>query len=165
MGVSACGKSTIGAELARKLARKFIDGDDLHPSSNIQKMAQGDPLNDNDRKLWLERIHDAAFSLEHNNEHGIIVCSALKKCYRDHIREGNKNVTFLFLDGTKTLILDRIRQRHGHFMGESMLNSQFDILERPDDEPQTIVINIDCSIEEIVDQGIHALNKHRERIV
>lgn len=158
MGVSACGKSTIGAELARRLACKFIDGDDLHPQSNIQKMAHGHPLNDNDRKPWLERIRNAAFSLENKNEHGIIVCSALKKCYRDQIREGNKNVTFLFLDGTRTLILDRIRKRHDHFMKESMLISQFDILERPDAEPKTIVINIENSIEEIVNQCVHELN-------
>lgn len=162
MGVCACGKSTIGEQLAQKLGRKFIDGDDLHPRANIQKMASGQPLNDDDRKPWLERIRDASYSLESKNEHGIIVCSALKKKYRDQIREGNENVTFLFLDGNKELIMDRMRQRQGHFMKENMVNSQFETLERPDAELQTIVVGIDCSIEEIVDNAAQQLIAQQE---
>ncbi|MFV8449968.1 gluconokinase [Vibrio campbellii] len=150
MGVCASGKTTIGEHLAKKLGRKFIDGDDLHPRANIQKMASGQPLNDDDRKPWLERIRDAAYSLESKNEHGIIVCSALKKIYRDQIREGNENVTFLFLDGSKELILERMRTRQGHFMKENMVNSQFETLERPEDEPRTIFVSIDATIEDVV---------------
>jgi len=99
---------------------------------------------------------------ESKNEHGIIVCSALKKKYRDQIREGNENVTFLFLDGNKELIMDRMRQRQGHFMKENMVNSQFETLERPDAEPQTIVVGIDCSIEEIVDNAAQQLIAQQE---
>ena len=150
MGVCASGKTTIGEHLAKKLGRKFIDGDDLHPRANIQKMASGQPLNDDDRKPWLERIRDAAYSLESKNEHGIIVCSALKKIYRDQIREGNENVTFLFLDGSKELILERMRARQGHFMKENMVNSQFEALERPENEPRTIFVSIDETIEDVV---------------
>lgn len=150
MGVCASGKTTIGEHLAKNLGRKFIDGDDLHPRANIQKMASGQPLNDDDRKPWLERIRDAAYSLESKNEHGIIVCSALKKIYRDQIREGNENVTFLFLDGSKELILERMRARQGHFMKENMVNSQFETLERPEDEPRTIFVSIDATIEDVV---------------
>ncbi|MHA2706435.1 gluconokinase [Vibrio owensii] len=150
MGVCASGKTTIGEHLAKKLGRKFIDGDDLHPRANIQKMASGQPLNDDDRKPWLERIRDAAYSLESKNEHGIIVCSALKKIYRDQIREGNENVTFLFLDGSKDLILERMRARQGHFMKENMVNSQFETLERPEYEPRTIFVSIDATIEDVV---------------
>ncbi|OPH51393.1 gluconokinase [Vibrio campbellii] len=150
MGVCASGKTTIGEHLAKKLGRKFIDGDDLHPRANIQKMASGQPLNDDDRKPWLERIRDAAYSLESKNEHGIIVCSALKKIYRDQIREGNENVTFLFLDGSKELILERMRARQGHFMKENMVNSQFETLERPEDEPRTIFVSIDATIDDVV---------------
>lgn len=150
MGVCASGKTTIGEHLSKKLGRKFIDGDDLHPRANIQKMASGQPLNDDDRKPWLERIRDAAYSLESKNEHGIIVCSALKKIYRDQIREGNENVTFLFLDGSKELILERMRARQGHFMKENMVNSQFEALERPEDEPRTIFVSIDATIEDVV---------------
>ncbi|BBM66008.1 gluconokinase [Vibrio alfacsensis] len=150
MGVCASGKTTIGEHLAEKLGRKFIDGDNLHPRANIQKMASGQPLNDDDRKPWLERIRDAAYSLESKNEHGIIVCSALKKIYRDQIREGNENVSFLFLDGSKELILERMRARQGHFMKENMVNSQFETLERPENEPRTIFVDIDATIEEVV---------------
>jgi gluconokinase len=150
MGVCASGKTTIGEHLAEKLGRKFIDGDNLHPRANIQKMASGQPLNDDDRKPWLERIRDAAYSLESKNEHGIIVCSALKKIYRDQIREGNENVTFLFLDGSKELILERMRARQGHFMKENMVNSQFEALERPENEPRTIFVSIDATIEDVV---------------
>lgn len=113
-------------------------------------MASGQPLNDDDRKPWLERIRDAAYSLESKNEHGIIVCSALKKIYRDQIREGNENVTFLFLDGSKELILERMRARQGHFMKENMVNSQFEALERPENEPRTIFVSIDATIEDVV---------------
>lgn len=162
MGVCACGKSTIGEQLAKKLGRKFIDGDDLHPRANIQKMSSGQPLNDEDRKPWLERIRDASYSLESKNEHGIIVCSALKKAYRDQIREGNENVTFLFLDGDKQLILERMSKRQGHFMKENMVNSQFETLERPDAEPQTIVVNIDASIEEIIEEAAQKLIAQNE---
>lgn len=157
MGVCASGKTTIGELLAKKLGRKFIDGDDLHPRANIQKMAAGQPLNDDDRTPWLERIRDAAYSLESKNEHGVIVCSALKKCYRDQIRDGNRNVTFLFLDGDKALILERMRQRQGHFMKENMVNSQFATLERPDDEPQTLIVSIDVPIEQVVEEAAAAL--------
>ncbi|HDM8224251.1 gluconokinase [Vibrio campbellii] len=150
MGVCASGKTTIGEHLAKNLGRKFIDGDDLHPRANIQKMASGQPLNDDDRKPWLERIRDAAYSLESKNEHGIIVCSALKKIYRDQIREGNENVSFLFLDGSKELILERMRARQGHFMKENMVNSQFETLERPENEPRTIFVSIDATIEDVV---------------
>ncbi len=161
MGVCASGKSTIGEQLARKLGRKFIDGDDLHPRANIQKMASGQPLNDDDRKPWLERIRDAAYSLENKNEHGIIVCSALKKSYRDQIREGNDNVTFLFLEGDMALILNRMRMRQGHFMKENMVKSQFETLERPDNEPQTLIVNIDGDISDVVERSAAELQKHQ----
>lgn len=90
MGVCGSGKSSIGLKVANALGAKFIDGDDLHPRANIQKMAAGNPLNDEDRAPWLERIRDAAYSLERKNELGVIVCSALKKQYRDQIPRGQR---------------------------------------------------------------------------
>ncbi|GEA50517.1 gluconokinase [Vibrio inusitatus NBRC 102082] len=164
MGVSGSGKSTIGELIAKRLNRKFIDGDDLHPKANIDKMASGVPLNDNDRMPWLERIRDAAYSLEKKNEHGVIVCSALKKKYREQIREGNSNVTFLFLDGSIDLIMERMKQRKGHFMKLNMVTSQFDALERPDAEPKTIVIDIDCSIAEVVERSAIAISEKSESL-
>ena len=158
MGVCASGKTTIGEKIAQRLGVKFIDGDDLHPKANILKMSRGEPLNDDDRKPWLERIRDAAFSLESKNEQGIIVCSALKKSYRDQIRDGNKNVTFLFLDGSFDLIMSRMAARKGHFMKSNMVESQFNTLERPDNEAQVAVVDIDTDIDDVVSNSITALH-------
>jgi gluconokinase len=158
MGVSGSGKSTVGAQLAAKLGAKFIDGDDLHPRANIVKMAQGEPLNDDDRVPWLERIRDAAFSLEQKNEHGVIVCSALKQSYRDQIRTGNQNLRFIFLDGDLGIITSRMRARQGHFMKVSMVESQFATLERPtSSETDVIRIEIHQEVELVVAQAYAAL--------
>ena len=135
-----------------------IDGDDLHPRANIIKMGEGHPLNDEDRAPWLERIRDAAFSLERKSEVGIIICSSLKKKYRDLIREGNGNVKFLFLEGTFELVLERMKQRKGHYMKTDMLKSQFETLEVPgQDEPDVIHVDISGSFEQVVERCVEAL--------
>lgn len=158
MGVSSTGKTSVGTAVAQKLGLKLIDGDDLHPRANIVKMASGTPLNDDDRRPWLERINDAAFSLEQKSEKGIIVCSALKKKYRDQIRAGNADVKFLFLNGSFKLVLERMKQRKGHFMKPEMLQSQFNTLEIPQaDEPDVIFIDIDGSFEEVVERCVEAV--------
>ena len=154
MGVSGTGNSTVGEALAKNLNAKFIDGDDLHPRANIQKMARREPLNDTDRQPWLERISDAVFSLEHKNECGVIVCSALKKAYRDRIRHGNQQLVFVFLDGSRELIMARMQARKGHFMKPAMLDSQFAALERPQpDEVDILTVSIDTDIDTIVMQA------------
>ena len=161
MGVSSTGKTSVGTEVAHRLGIKLIDGDDLHPRANVIKMGEGHPLNDEDRAPWLERIRDAAFSLEHKSEVGIIVCSALKKKYRDQIRDGNSNVKFLFLHGSYDVILERMRQRKGHYMKESMLKSQFETLEVPGaDEPDVIPIDINAPFGEVVERCIQALKPY-----
>ena len=161
MGVSSTGKTSVGTEVAHRLGIKLIDGDDLHPRANIIKMGEGHPLNDEDRAPWLERIRDVAFSLEHKSEVGIIVCSALKKKYRDQIRDGNSNVKFLFLQGSYDVILERMRQRKGHYMKESMLKSQFETLEVPGaDEPDVISIDINAPFDEVVERCIQALQPY-----
>lgn len=158
MGVSGTGKTTIGLEVAHQLNLKFIDGDDLHPRSNIIKMKNKQPLNDEDRVPWLERINDAAFSLEQKSEAGIIICSALKKQYRDQIRAGNKNIYFIFLNGDFNLILKRMQNRKGHFMKEEILRSQFETLEIPGyNESGIITIDINGSVEKVVEHCISAL--------
>ncbi|KAA8996417.1 gluconokinase [Affinibrenneria salicis] len=158
MGVSGSGKSSVGAALARAIKAKFIDGDDLHPRANIQKMASGLPLNDEDRAPWLERLNDAAYSLRHKNETGIIVCSALRKRYRDLLRHGNEGMIFLHLKGSFDLILQRHQARAGHFMPTGLLKSQFDTLEEPGaDEPDVLAIDIDGSMDEVVSRCVAAL--------
>jgi len=159
MGVSGSGKSTIGLKIAQQLGVKFIDGDDLHPKANILKMAASQPLNDADREPWLERIRDACFSIEQKNETGVIVCSALRKDYRDQIRDGNKAVTFIYLDGSFDLILTRMKARAGHFFtGDDMLISQFNTLELPlKSEVDVLSVPIDGTIEDIVELSVTAL--------
>lgn len=158
MGVSSSGKSTIGAMVAQQLKSKFIDGDDLHPRANIEKMKSGSPLNDDDRAPWLQRINDAAFSIEQKNETGVIVCSALKRKYRDLIREKNQKVKFVYLHGDFELVLKRMQSRKEHFMPVELLKSQFDTLEAPhDDETDVLVISIDGNMNEVVDRCLSAI--------
>lgn len=158
MGVSGSGKSTVGAALARALNIKFIDGDDLHPRANIEKMARAEPLNDDDRAPWLQRINDAAFSFTHKNEGGVIVCSALKKAYRDAIRQDNSNLVFVFLEGDQAMITMRMMQRQGHFMKPGMLDSQFATLERPSEqEADVLTISAEPAVDEIVNSIQQAL--------
>ncbi|KAE9825103.1 gluconokinase, GntK/IdnK-type, partial [Escherichia coli] len=132
------GKTLIGSKVAALLSAKFIDGDDLHPAKNIDKMSQGIPLSDEDRLPWLERLNDASYSLYKKNETGFIVCSSLKKHYRDILRKGSPHVHFLWLDGDYETILARMQRRAGHFMPVALLKSQFEALERPQADEQDI---------------------------
>lgn len=159
MGVSSTGKTSVGSAVAEQLGLKLIDGDDLHPRANILKMASGSALNDEDRQPWLERINDAIFSLEQKSERGIIICSALKKQYRDQLRQGNSNVTFLFLHGDFETVFTRMQKRQGHYMKAEMLKSQFDTLEIPvpELEPDVIFIDIRQHFEAVVAQCVNAL--------
>ncbi|MBE2894634.1 gluconokinase [Spirabiliibacterium falconis] len=162
MGVSSTGKTSVGTAIANKLKMKLIDGDDLHPKANILKMRSGLPLNDQDREPWLVRIRDAAFSLNQKSESGIIVCSALKKQYRNIIRDGNPFIRFIFLSGSFELILDRMKKRQGHYMKTDMLRSQFDTLEVPQsDENDVDTINIDNSFDAVVADCISVIEKYQ----
>jgi gluconokinase len=161
MGVSGTGKSTVGLALAQAMQAKFIDGDDLHPRQNIRKMASGQALNDDDRRPWLEHISDVIFSLEQKNESGVLVCSALKKRDRDQLRQGNNNVRFLWLKGDYDCVLDRMRQRQGHFMPEALLQSQFAALELPaEDEVDIIAVDIAAPVATLVSQSLLLLKNH-----
>ena len=160
MGVSGSGKSTVGELLAHTLSATFIDGDDLHPRANVQKMAKGEPLDDDDRAPWLTRINDAVYNLEQRSRKGVIVCSALKKLYRDRIREDNQNLLFVFLDGPKHVILDRMAARAGHFMKPDMLDSQFAALERPSiNERDVLTVTIDTAPDAIVTRVMQLLRE------
>jgi 6-phosphogluconate dehydrogenase len=131
IGVSGSGKSTIGKLLSQKVSIPFFDGDDFHPKYNIDKMASGKALNDDDRKGWLNSLNQHAIKCN-TLDGAIIACSALKESYRDILKtdiEGD--VKWVFLKGNKSLIQSRIEARTGHFMSSSLLQSQFDALEIP----------------------------------
>lgn len=157
MGVSGSGKTVIGKALAPKLHAEFIDGDNLHSQRNVDKMAAGIPLTDADRLDWLLLI--AKVGREHA-AHGttcIIACSALKKSYRDLLRIDNDSIRFIYLKGGFDLIHDRITKRSHQYMPSSLLQSQFETLEEPqDDEPDVFTVSVDQSIAEIVEEIIKA---------
>ena len=128
MGVSGSGKSAVASEVAHQLHAAFLDGDFLHPRSNINKMASGEPLNDDDRTPWLQALNDAAFAMQRTNKVSLIVCSALKKSYRDILRKGNPNLSFIYLKGDFEVIEQRLKARKGHFFKTQMLVTQFETL-------------------------------------
>jgi carbohydrate kinase (thermoresistant glucokinase family) len=130
MGVSGCGKTTLGKKLAAYLGIPFFDGDDYHPPENIRKMTRGIPLKDEDRQEWLRRLNDLARSQRHSG--AVIACSALKEAYRKVLGEGLQGqVCWVFLQGSYQEIHDRMTKRAGHFMPASLLQNQFDTLEPP----------------------------------
>jgi gluconokinase len=151
MGVSGSGKSTVGAALAQRLEVPFEDADDLHPSANIAKMRRGEPLDDHDRYPWLELVGEW---LAVHEDGGVMSCSALKRKYRDQIRGVAPNVRFLMLHGTREVIAARQASRPGHFMPASLLSSQLATLEPLAPDENGIVIDIDRSVDAIVQRYV-----------
>lgn len=150
MGVSGCGKSTVGQALADALDCPFYDGDDFHPPENVAKMASGNPLNDDDRAPWLAALHDLLLAHAQKGETAVLACSALKKKYREQLRSGNDTVVFVYLQGDFDLIWERMQMRQNHYMKAEMLQSQFDTLEVPG-EQEALILPITRSVEDMVD--------------
>lgn len=151
MGVSGSGKSVVANQVSCELHTAFLDGDFLHPRANIMKMAEGHPLDDNDRQPWLQALNDAAFAMQRTQAISIIVCSALKKRYRDILRQGNQNLKFIYLKGDFNTIESRLKARKGHFFKPQMLVTQFATLEEPgSDEDDVLVVDIDHALDDVV---------------
>ena len=150
MGVSGSGKSTLGKILAKKLNGFFIEGDELHPKKNIQKMSNGVPLNDNDRYCWLKKIKNKILSFSENKQLIVVSCSALKEKYRE-ILQGEKEFFWIFLFSKYKLIYNRIKKRKNHFMSEKLLKSQFEDLEIPS---YGLHINVKYKIDTIIEKII-----------
>ncbi len=150
MGVSGCGKSSVGVALAERLGCPFYDGDDYHPPENVAKMASGIPLNDADRYPWLAKLHDMIGKHLDAGETAVVACSALKKKYRRQLRKGNDGLQFVYLKGSFELVWLRMTARQGHYMKAEMLRSQFKTLEEPDGD-EALVIGIENDVESIVE--------------
>jgi carbohydrate kinase (thermoresistant glucokinase family) len=157
MGVSGAGKTTVGAKLARALGAAFHEGDQFHPPANVAKMARGEPLDDADRRPWLEAIAAAIRRADQVGDSAVFACSALKRSYRDVLRGACAGLRLVHLAGGEALIRGRLDARHGHFMPPALLPSQFRTLEPPAAAEQAIVIDIAAAPDDIVARILDAL--------
>ena len=153
MGVSGCGKSSVGEGLAARLGIPYRDGDDLHPAANVAKMRAGIPLDDADRWPWL----DAVAAVLAQEAPVIVGCSALRRAYRDRIRDGAGGAgRFIHLSGSRAVIAARMAARKGHYMPVTLLDSQFATLEPPGPE-EAVTIDIEQPLPRLIDSLLPAL--------
>jgi len=148
-GVAGAGKTVLGRLLAQELGWSFYDADDFHPPAKIEKMRQGVPLTDEDRRPWLESLRGLIERCLAAGEDAVLACSALKEAYRSHLRV-NSEVNLVYLRGEYALIAEQLRQRRGHFMDPALLQSQFADLEEPRSAEGAIVIELGRSPNELV---------------
>ncbi|HVH66419.1 MAG TPA: gluconokinase [Gemmatimonadales bacterium] len=160
MGVSGAGKTVVGTRLAAALGVRFLEGDDLHPAHNVQKMAQGVPLTDEDRHGWLEAVATRIAAARRRRTGLVVACSALKRAYRDILRgvPPDGEVRFVHLTGDRALIARRLAQRVGHFMPAALLDSQLATLEGPAPEEHAWTFDVADTPESIVAQIVKRLN-------
>jgi gluconokinase len=154
MGVSGAGKSTVGAALATRLGWDFVDGDDLHPQTNLAKMAGGVALTDEDRGPWLRLVRERIEAQQADARPGVVACSALKRSYRDMLR--GPGVVLVQLSADPARLEHRLRNRAGHFMRAGMLGSQLDTLEPPAPEENVLTVDTAPSVDAVVDAIITA---------
>jgi gluconokinase len=156
MGVSGCGKSTVGEGLAKALQLPFLEGDSLHPPRNVALMAAGTPLTDEDRAGWLDTIAARLAALP--DDAGLVVsCSALKRAYRDRLRRAAPDVRFVHLHGTPVLLAQRLQQRQHLYMPPTLLDSQLATLEMPTADEHVISLNIADPVPQLLQQALQAL--------
>lgn len=155
MGVSGCGKTTVGMALAQRLGARFVEGDRLHPQANVAKMAAGIPLDDADRWPWLDAVAAALAS----DSPVVASCSALKRVYRDRLRGGlNTPLHFLHLAGDRAILAQRMGDRPGHYMPVSLLDSQLATLEPPAAD-EALTLPMDMPVDRLVETAIAEFTK------
>ena len=152
MGVSGCGKSTVGEGLAAHLGWRFVEGDSLHPPENVAKMAAGQALDDGDRAGWLGTLADVLAQARQAEQGLVISCSALKRAYRDRLRSGDPQALFVHLDGSQAVIAARIAARTHKYMPASLLESQFAALQAPDPDEQALSLSVERSPDELIER-------------
>lgn len=159
-GVSGVGKTVVGQALADRLGWAFEDADNWHPAANVEKMRSGIPLNDNDRKPWLEALNHGIREWVAAGRNTVLACSALKARYRETLRLGvqdSSSVQFVFLRASYQEIDRRLRERRGHYMPESLLRSQFEALEEPTAH-DAVIVDASRTLPEIVDEIVARLH-------
>jgi gluconokinase len=159
MGVAGCGKSAVGQRIANQLGLPLIEGDEFHPASNIAKMRQGIALDDNDRAGWLEQL---GRQLVLHPGGAVLTCSALKRSYRDKLRQATTGLHFVHLALSQQQALDRVAQRGGHFYPPSLVASQFTALEDPAREPGVLVLDASLPLDQVARQAVDWLRKMGE---
>lgn len=152
MGVSGCGKSTVGQALATTNGVPFVEGDQYHPPANVAKMSAGQPLNDDDRADWLLALQAQINAARLRGEGLVISCSSLKRRYRDLLRQGDAALRFAHLNGPKELIEARMQARVGHYMPTSLLDSQFRDLEPLQPDETGLTLDIETPPDDLVTQ-------------
>jgi carbohydrate kinase (thermoresistant glucokinase family) len=150
MGVSGCGKTSVGEAIAEALAVQFVDGDDLHPEANKAKMGAGIPLDDEDRWPWLDKVGEVLAGADG----AVVACSALKRMYRDRIRAAAPGTVFVHLNGTRELLWERMSARQNHFMPVSLLDSQLAILEPLQADEAGVTLDISASVTDLAAAAI-----------
>lgn len=162
MGVSGSGKSTVAEGIAARVGMTFVEADAFHSAANVAKMEAGTPLTDEDRWPWLE---DLAGFMEAQADKGVSTvsaCSALRRVYRDMLREGPPNVSFIHLDGPAEVIASRMEQREGHFMPTSLLQSQIDTLEPLEEDESGVVLDLRHTPEELIAEAVTWLGESQD---
>jgi len=150
MGVSGCGETTVGQALAHHLGCEFAEGDQFHSPQNVAKMAAGTPLTDDDRWGWLQTLSARMAQARAKGQSLVLSCSALRKPYRDILREGAPKAWFVHLHGNIDLLQQRMASRPGHYMPPSLLQSQLDTLEMPEADERVVSLDIATPLSEMV---------------
>lgn len=161
MGVSGSGKTTVAVLLSAALGCQFQEGDELHPTKNVEKMHSGTPLTDADRLPWLRKIAEEIDGWRARGESGVLTCSALKRSYRDIIIGDRPDVTLVYLKGSHDLIHRRMAARHEHFMPVALLDSQFVALQEPTADEHPITVDVGGRPTEIVDEIVRQLEERQ----
>jgi gluconokinase len=162
MGVSGSGKTTVAHLLARATGMLFAEADDFHSRANVEKMRAGTPLTDEDRWPWLEAIGAWISEKESRGESAVVTCSALRRAYRDLLREGRPHVRFLHVTAAADVIRDRMEHRPGHYMPPSLLPSQLATLEPLQADEPGVVITNEGTAAQVLDRALTALGRRKE---
>ena len=161
MGVAGAGKTTVGEALAERCGYAFVDGDALHPASNIAKMSAGEPLTDADRAPWLAKVADWMDARLAEGRCGVVTCSALKRAYRDQLTDHRPQARLVLLDGPRELIAERVASRTGHFWPAGLLDTQFAIFEPPGPDEGVLEVSVAQPVETQVGEIIDRLALRR----